>query len=126
MSTSILVVEDNPTNRKLAVRLLQHEGYRVSEAGDAESALSKIRATAPEMVLLDIQLPKMDGLDMARLIRADPSMQHLKIIALTAHAMRADLDRAIAAGFDGCITKPIDTRKFPQQIVGFLSARNQT
>lgn len=120
MSASILVVDDQPVNMKLAVTLLRHEGYAVSQAVDAETAFTMIKLSPPNLVLLDLQLPGMDGLSLARLVRADEATRHVRMVALTAHAMASDIEDALAAGCDGCITKPIDTRKFPHQVAAFL------
>lgn len=125
MSARVLIVDDNPVNLKLAVELLRCEGHAVSQARDAESALAMIRAAPPDLVLLDLQLPKMDGLELARVLKSDPLTRPVSLVALTAHAMKGDAEKATAAGFDGYMTKPIDTRTFSTQIAAFAAACTQ-
>jgi CheY-like chemotaxis protein len=122
MSTRILVVDDNPTNLKLAVQLLTFDGYAVSQARDAETALAMIRASPPNLVLLDLQLPKMDGLDLARILKADEKTRPVSLIAFTAHAMKGDIEMATAAGCDGYMTKPINTRTLSADVAAFVAA----
>jgi two-component system cell cycle response regulator len=117
----ILVVDDHPQNLKLVVLLLTIAGYRVQTAHDAEGALRQLQTNVPRLILLDIQLPGMDGLELTRTLRADPHYRDLVIVALTAYAMKGDRERALAAGCDGYIPKPIDTQRFPQLIEDFLS-----
>lgn len=116
MSRRVLVVDDNLTNLKLLVYLLQTHRYEVETASDAEGALTKIASFAPAMLLLDIQLPTMDGLTLARRLRADPATRDLLVVAITAHAMKGDQERALAAGCDAFVTKPIDTRTLPGEL----------
>ncbi|MDE1171209.1 MAG: response regulator [Verrucomicrobium sp.] len=123
MNPYILVVDDSVVNLKLATHILEAEGYRVGQAEDAESALEMIRQAPPDLLLLDLQLPEMDGLTLARLLKADEGIRPFPIVALTAHAMKGDAEKAFAAGCDGYITKPIDTRKFPQQIAEHLAKK---
>jgi CheY-like chemotaxis protein len=113
----VLVVDDNPANLKLVRILLSEEGYDVRVAGDAEEALSVLRAFRPRLILMDLQLPGMDGLALTARLKAEPTTRDIEIIALTAYAMKGDEERARAAGCDGYITKPIDTRALPE-IVG--------
>ncbi len=120
MSGHLLVVDDSPVNLKLASHLLEHAGYRVRQAADAETALVMIREDLPALLLLDLQLPQMDGLTLARLLKADEKTRAFPIVALTAHAMKGDAEKAYAAGCDGYLTKPIDTRRFVEQIAAFL------
>lgn len=120
MSARILVVDDHPTNLKLAAELLEYSGHRVARATDAESALALIRASPPELVLLDLQLPGMDGLTFVRLLRSDAKTSRLRLVALSAFAMPEDLRRALDAGCDGYLTKPIDADTFPAQVESFL------
>jgi CheY-like chemotaxis protein len=119
--TRILVVDDNPVNIKLAAALLSRAGYAVDQTGDAETALALIQASPPDLVLLDLQLPKMDGLELARLLKADERTRHVILVAFTAHAMKGDRERAAAAGCSGYLTKPIDTRVFARQVAAFLA-----
>lgn len=106
----ILVVDDTPVNLKLTRMLLQHEGYEVRTAATAEEALGMLENYHPRLVLADIQLPGMDGLEMTRRIKSDPRHGDILVVALTAYAMKGDEDKAMQAGCDGYITKPIDTR----------------
>ena len=119
----ILIVDDNKTNLKLASDVLAFEGYEILNASDAESAQEIIRNMPPDLILMDIALPGMDGLTLTRLLKADQSTQHIVVIALTAFAMKGDDARAREAGCDGYITKPIDTRTLPNAVVGYLRAR---
>jgi len=116
----ILIVDDNLTNLKLARVLLAGEGYVVRTAADAEEAMAVLQEFRPRLILMDIQLPGMDGLELTRRIKADPAMAAITILALTAYAMKGDQDRVLAAGCDGYVTKPIDTRALPGVIDGFM------
>ncbi|HYU35260.1 MAG TPA: response regulator [Thermoanaerobaculia bacterium] len=122
MSAFIFVVDDNPVNLKLACDVLEFEGYSIGRAADAEEAQEILKHTIPDLILMDIALPGMDGLTLTRKLKADARLQHVPIIALTAFAMKGDDQKALAAGCDGYITKPIDTRKLPQQVADVLSA----
>jgi len=119
----ILIVDDNLTNLKLARVLLAGEGYVVRTAADAEEAMAVLQEFRPRLILMDIQLPGMDGLELTRRIKADPAMAPITILALTAYAMKGDQDRILAAGCDGYVTKPIDTRGLPGVIDGFMKRR---
>ena len=123
MNTSkILVVEDNELNLKL-VRCLLHLGnFEVLEAKDAETGIKLARQTTPDLILMDIQLPGMDGLEATRNIRKDPVLKDVPVIALTSYAMQGDEEKAKCAGCTGYIAKPIDTRSFLDVINGFLGA----
>jgi len=116
----IVIVDDNPDNLKLTQLLLQCEGYSVRTAEDAEQAMALLRSWQPDLILMDIQLPGMDGLELTRQLRKVPQLQAVKIVALTAYAMQGDEENAIEAGCDGYITKPISTREFPRQVRGYL------
>jgi CheY-like chemotaxis protein len=118
---SILVVDDNPTNLKLVRVLLAGEGYSVRTATDAEEAFKEIRAFRPRLILMDIQLPGMDGLELTRRLKADPGTRDTLIVALTAYAMKGDLERILAAGCDGYVAKPINTRTLPAVVAGYLT-----
>jgi len=115
-----MIVEDNPVNLKLARDLLELDGFEVWPCADAEMALDTLKQRHPKMILMDVALPGMDGLELTRILKEDPETASIRIIALTAFAMKTDQDRFMAAGCDGYIAKPIDTRKFTQQIIGFL------
>jgi PAS domain S-box-containing protein len=118
----ILVVDDNPTNLKLVRVLLTAEGYEVQTALDAAEALAAIASFAPRLILMDIQLPGMDGLALTRGLKTDPATRRTIIVAVTAYAMKGDDARAMAAGCDGYIAKPIDTRTLPETIARYLQA----
>jgi two-component system cell cycle response regulator len=121
MSAKILVVEDNPTNLKLVSDVLEFEGYDILKAVDAEEAQVVLAATLPDLILMDIALPGMDGLTLTRKLKAGERTRGIRIVALTAFAMKGDDQKALDAGCDGYITKPIDTRKLPDQVAGFLA-----
>jgi two-component system cell cycle response regulator DivK len=106
-TTMILVAEDNTTNRELIREFLQTRGYGILEAADGEEALALAQDSKPALALIDIQMPKLDGLQLVRLIRHDPEIRSLPAIALTAFAMKGDREIAIEQGFDGYVTKPI-------------------
>jgi CheY-like chemotaxis protein len=112
----ILVVDDNPRNLKLAFDVLEDAGYEVLEAVDAEEAQIMIGRNLPDLILMDIALPGMDGLTLTRKIKANERTKHIRIIALTAFAMKGDDRKALAAGCDGYITKPIDIHQLPVQV----------
>jgi CheY-like chemotaxis protein len=119
----ILIADDNPTNLKLAGDLLEFEGYKILRARDATEVQATIRETRPALILMDIQMPGMDGLTLTRLIKADPANRDIRIAAMTAFAMKGDREKAMAAGCDGYITKPIDTRQFPEQVAALLAGQ---
>lgn len=121
MSATILVVDDNPTNLKLVSDVLEFEGYDILKAVDAEEAQIVLGATLPDLILMDIALPGMDGLTLTRKLKAEERTRGIRIVALTAFAMKGDDQKAFDAGCDGYITKPIDTRKLPDQVAGFLA-----
>lgn len=116
----ILVVEDNPINLKLLKLLLTVEGYDVHVATDAEHALELLKKLRPALILMDIQLPGMDGLELARKIKARRSHRQVIIVAITAYAMKGDEEKALSAGFDDYVLKPIDTRSLPGLIARYL------
>ena len=120
MNHRILIIEDNMLNLELVTDLLESKGFGVLQARTAEEGLRSAREHGPELILMDLSLPGMDGLAATKLLKADPATSHLPVIALTAHAMRGDDILAKAAGCDGYMTKPIDTRRFSEQIAGFL------
>ena len=121
MSAKILVVDDNPTNLKLVSDVLEFEGYDILKAVDAEEAQVVLAATLPDLILMDIALPGMDGLTLTRKLKAEERTRGIRIVALTAFAMKGDDQKAFDAGCDGYIAKPIDTRKLPDQVAGFLA-----
>jgi CheY-like chemotaxis protein len=119
---SILLVEDNEANQLLAQAVLEMEGFEVQVAGSAPEAQDAIRKSAPDLILMDIQLPGEDGLSFTRRLKADPGTSAIPIVALTAHAMTGDKDLALKAGCAGYIAKPIDTRTFGVEVRQFLVA----
>jgi two-component system cell cycle response regulator DivK len=119
-SDTILIVDDNPLNMKLIRVLLTAEGYQVRTAVDAKEALDVLHDCHPQLILMDIQLPGIDGLELTRQLKADPSTADITILGLTAYAMKGDEERIRAAGCDGYIPKPIDTRALPGVIKACL------
>jgi CheY-like chemotaxis protein len=117
---AILIVDDNPANMKLLSFLLGARGYEVRTAADATEALAALACGKPQLILMDLQLPGVDGLTLTRRLKADAAYRHIAIVAVTASAMRGDEQRAMEAGCDGYITKPIDTRAIPQLIASFV------
>jgi two-component system cell cycle response regulator DivK len=117
----ILVVEDNPTNMKLATMLLTSAGHEVITAADAEIGLTMARDEQPDLILMDIQLPGMDGLAATRVLKLDEATRHIPVIALTALAMKGDEERIRAAGCDGYIAKPMRYQEFLASVAGQLA-----
>lgn len=117
----ILVVDDNPTNLKLVSDLLAFDGFEVLKAMDAEEAQVVLTVVLPDLILMDIALPGMDGLTLTRLLKAEARTRHIRIVALTAFAMKGDEQKALDAGCDGYITKPIDTRGLPGEVARILA-----
>ncbi|HEY6879751.1 MAG TPA: response regulator [Polyangiales bacterium] len=113
---TILVIDDNPGSLKLARVLLQRNGYRVHTAADAREALALLEGCVPRLILLDLQLPGIDGYELCRRLKVDLRTHHIPIIALTAYAMKGDVERARAAGCDDYVTKPLDTQALPKLI----------
>jgi CheY-like chemotaxis protein len=122
-SAKVLIVDDNPANLKLAAYLLSRRGYSVDTAVDAEGALAALRLNKPSVILMDVQLPGMDGLALTRSIKSDPRTRDVRILAVTAAAMAGDDVRALAAGCDGYISKPIDTRLLAALVQDLLERR---
>jgi len=116
----ILVVEDNPLNMKLINVILNSEGVEVLEAETAEEGIEICQTDQPDLVLMDIQLPGMDGLEATRIIKNNKQLNHMPVVALTAHAMEGDEEKAYEVGFDGYITKPIDTDTFMESVRSYL------
>jgi two-component system, cell cycle response regulator DivK len=117
----ILIVDDNAANLKLARLLLGGEGHDARTATDAEQAIKMLETFRPKLILMDIQLPGMDGLELTRRLKANPDTKHIIIIALTASAMRGDEERARAAGCDGYIAKPIDVSTLPRFVADCIA-----
>jgi CheY-like chemotaxis protein len=121
MTRRILVVDDSPTNLKLVHATLRGEGYEVLSAGDASEAMTAIEDSNPELILMDIQLPGMDGLELTRRLKSNPSTRGIAIVAITAYAMVGDEQKARDAGCDDYVTKPIDTRALPGIVAAHLN-----
>ncbi|HEX4264908.1 MAG TPA: response regulator [Verrucomicrobiae bacterium] len=118
---TILIIEDNPLNVELATDLLEAAGFQIRSTNTAEDGINMARQLMPDLVLMDISLPGMDGLCATKTLKADPATSHLSVIGLTAHAMKGDEGTALDAGFDGYLTKPIDTRAFVTTIKNFIT-----
>jgi len=116
----ILVVEDNEVNQLLTASVLEREGFTVDLAGDSTQAMERLRERTPELILMDVQLPGMDGLALTRQLKTDPATARITIVALTAHAMTGDREQTLAAGCAGYISKPINTRTFAGEVRAFL------
>lgn len=117
----ILIVDDNVTNLKLVRLLLETEGYTIRTASHASEALQVLRDFRPQLILMDIQLPDIDGLTLTRQLKADPETAGITVVALTAYAMKGDEEKALASGCSGYITKPVDTRQLVRQIAQYLA-----
>ena len=118
----VLIVEDNEVNQLLTASVLQREGFAVDLAGTAAEAVERLRTRTPDVILMDVQLPGMDGLSLTRQLKADPATSQITIVALTAHAMTGDREQTLAAGCAGYISKPIDTRTFGSQVRKFIQS----
>ena len=116
----ILIADDNAASRELLKEVLEMSGYEVIEATNGVEAVDGVRESAPDLVLVDIQMPLLDGYGVLRELRADPRYAHLRVVALTAFAMQGDRERAQTAGFDGYITKPIEIAALRQEVRKFL------
>jgi two-component system cell cycle response regulator DivK len=116
----ILIVEDNPRNLKLVRDLLAYAGHATLEAANGEDAVALACAHRPDLVLMDVQLPDIDGVEALRRLRAEPGTAETRVVALTAFAMKDDRTRFLAAGFDEYIEKPISVRDFPARIAAIL------
>ncbi len=119
-SKTILHIEDNTENRLLVRRLLQADGYEVLEAESARQALDALKAIIPDIILLDINMPDMDGYTLTSRIKSTPALHDIPIVAITANVMRGDREKVFNAGCDGYIEKPIDVDRFTDQIAAFL------
>jgi two-component system cell cycle response regulator DivK len=124
MSAKILLAEDNATNRYLVTYLLEGAGFAVVQAGNGKEALRVARAESPDLVLMDLQMPEMDGYEAAQRMHADPQFAGLPIVALTSYAMVRDHAKALEFGFVGYIEKPIKTETFVSEVSRFLSEKN--
>ncbi len=118
----ILLVEDNPVNRRLAEFLLRSQGYQVRAATTALEAFETIKAERPDLILMDVQLPGMDGLEATRKLKEEPTTRDIPVVAVTSYAMKGDREKALAAGCAGYITKPIDKDTFVREVATVLSS----
>lgn len=117
----ILYIEDNADNRMLVKRVLEAEGYSIVSAPDAHAGLRLALDEQPDLILMDINLPEVDGYTITARIKSTPGLEQIKVIALTANVMKGDREKTLAAGCDGYIQKPIDVDAFPRQIASFLA-----
>jgi two-component system cell cycle response regulator DivK len=120
---TILYIEDNPENRLLVKRVLEVEGYQVLEAGDGLAGLDLAKKTAPDLILMDINLPGLDGYELTHRLKQMPHLTSVPVIAMTANVMKGDREKTLAAGCDGYLQKPIDVDQLPAQIEHFIQAR---
>jgi two-component system, cell cycle response regulator DivK len=124
MPHKILIVEDNENNRSLFRDILTFHGHEVSVANDGQQGVDLARRLMPDLILMDIQMPGMDGLTAGCILKGDPATRGLKIIALTSFAMQGDQQKFLAAGFDGYLSKPISTRELPILVQGWLGVKS--
>ncbi len=121
MPKKILIVEDNPQSMKVLMLALRPHGYTLLEAADGEEALKVVSSgERPDLIIMDIQLPKIDGLEVTRRLRQVPEFSHIPIIAVTAHAMKGDKEKIVGAGCDAYLPKPISTRELPRVVAKML------
>jgi CheY-like chemotaxis protein len=113
MGKRILIVEDNAQNRLLLKDLLEYHGFEILEAANGEEGIAVARKERPDLILMDLQMPVMDGFAAGKILKEDPATKHIKIVAITSFAMVGDRERVMEAGFDDYISKPIDTRGLP-------------
>jgi CheY-like chemotaxis protein len=121
--TRVLLAEDNPVNRELLRELLEHRGYSVAEAGDGQQALKMVEESPPDILLLDIGMPVLDGYAVARKIRENPRLSQLPILAITAYAMQGDREKILHSGFDGYMSKPIQGSALDEELARLLFRR---
>jgi two-component system cell cycle response regulator DivK len=119
----ILVVDDNQDSRELVVKVLKNKGYEIIEATDGEEAIEKAVGERPDLILLDISIPKLDGYEVTRRLKSREEFKDLPIVALTAHAMKGDRAKALEAGCEGYISKPINIRELPEQVKSYLKGK---
>lgn len=120
MAKTVLIVEDNPLNMKLMRDLLEAQGIRTVATDDGTRVLELARASKPDLILMDVQLPEISGLDITRALRNDPGLRAIPIVAVTALALRGDEERILEAGCDAYIAKPISVKKFLEQVARYL------
>jgi len=121
----ILIVDDNQDSRELVLKVLKNKGYQLSEAIDGEEALARVALDKPDLILMDISLPKIDGYEVTRRLKGTEKYKAIPIIALTAHAMKGDREKALAEGCNGYIPKPINVRELPRIIEEFLMTKEK-
>jgi two-component system cell cycle response regulator DivK len=119
----VLVVDDNQDSRELVVKVLKNKGYEMIEATDGEEAIEKAVGERPDLILLDISIPKLDGYEVTRRLKSREEFKETPIVALTAHAMKGDRAKALEAGCEGYISKPINIRELPAQVKSFIKGR---
>lgn len=119
----ILIVEDNQDSRELVVKILKNKGYQLIEAVDGEDALEKAIAERPDLILMDISIPKIDGYEVTRRLKSRKEFKYTPIIALTAHAMKGDREKAMESGCEGYIAKPINIHELPDLIKSYLKEK---
>jgi CheY-like chemotaxis protein len=123
MPLKAVLIEDNENNRYLLTLLLRHAGFEVVAATDGRSGIETVRREAPHVVLLDIQMPEMDGYEVAAALKNDPHLAHIPVVGVSSFAMPGDRDRAMRAGFAGYIEKPVDPERFAQSVMAFLQGK---
>jgi two-component system cell cycle response regulator DivK len=123
MPRKILIVEDNEDSRELLAKVLRNKGYMIVEAVDGEEAIEKVVSEKPDLVLLDISIPKLDGYEVAKRLKSREDVKDIPIVAVTAHAMKGDREKVIAAGFEGYISKPVNVRELPDQVRSYLRGK---
>ncbi len=119
-SKTVLHIEDNFDNRLLVRRLLQADGFEVLEAENAHQAMEALKAIIPDLILMDINMPDIDGYTLTLQIKSTPNLQSIPVVAITANVMRGDREKVFKAGCDGYIEKPIDVDRFVEQVSGYL------
>lgn len=123
---TILYIEDNPLNMRLVRKILQALGYHMLEAGDGKTGLHLVRSQKPDLVLVDVNLPDIDGLEIAAYLKHDPDCAHIPVVALTANVMHGDRERCLASGCDGYIAKPVAKLELKNVLAHFLGQPRQT
>lgn len=121
-----MIVEDNEDNRELVVKVLRNKGFQMVEAADGEEALEKAVAEKPDLILLDISLPKLDGYEVAKRLKSMDEFKEIPIVAFTAHAMKGDREKVIVAGFEGYISKPVNIRELPDQVKSYIRGKRES
>lgn len=123
MPLKAILIEDNENNRYLLTLLLEHAGFEVAAAADGKSGVDLARRESPDVILLDIQMPEMDGYEVAAVMKQDPLLAPVPIIGVSSFAMPGDRDKAMRVGFAGYIEKPVDPERFAQSVTAFLQGR---